>query len=245
MDTVVLPTPPTSGAILHTGNRDGYDRGCGRDNRCVEEMIIQNTINDGNRDILREVANASRDNLRETAGNGRDNLRETGRFGVDNLRETSRIGSALEAAICKVGHEVEKTSAENRVQTLVAAERISENVNRTTLANLLAIKETQRDVDKENAKTREILGQKMWDLEKETLKGFAATQLEALKNKCEIESKIAECCDEQKREAEKTRELIRAERTRELEDRLRDCKVELEISRLRHRHDDHGHGHRN
>ena len=46
MDTVVLPTPPTSGAIMSSSNYGhGYDA-------CVAELITNNNVADNGRAIL-------------------------------------------------------------------------------------------------------------------------------------------------------------------------------------------------
>lgn len=200
MDTTILPTPPTSGAIFSSTR--GYDD-CGRGSHCVEELLLHKAINDG------------------------------------------RHEEAVSRGV--LGAAIERSAGEEKLNSAIVADRIGDVVNRTTLANLLAIKETQRDVDKESCKTREVLGTRMDVIEKEILERTHRIEIEALRNTCAIEKRIDDCCEDNRKEAEKTRDLIRANRTKELEDRLHKAEMLLAINKLgrcgRREEEDNGHGH--
>lgn len=181
--------------------------------------------------VLKEVADASRDSIRETA-----------RVGFDNIRETSRVGSDLAKDVSDARSSVERTSAENRLQMAIASGEIRELIGTTSTVNLLAIKDNLAAIKEESCKnvmetikqgceTREVVKDKFYELNTEMLKGFANTQLEALKNKCDLEAKIAECCCEQKAltisESNATRALILAEGQRRLESENADLRLKV------------------
>lgn len=103
MNTTVLPTPPTSGAIVTGGYDNGYDN-------AVAELITNNNVADNGRAILAAIANgdaaiiaadqaghlvnqkatydAQVAGLNATNMNGTSNLKATGDASVANLKAT-------------------------------------------------------------------------------------------------------------------------------------------------------------
>ncbi len=113
-----------------------------------------------------------------------------------------------------------QAAAEGRLSTIINGSEIRELISSTATTNLMATKD-------EGCKTREVLGAQIWGLEKETLKGFATTQYEALKNKCELEAKLAECCCKLEMEHANTRALILAEGNKRCESENANLRMEL------------------
>jgi hypothetical protein len=264
MNTTILPTPPTSGAIV-TG---GYDRGY---DNAVAELITNNNVADNGRAILTAIANgdaeviaagqvghlanqkatmdASVAGINATNLNGVAGIKETSDASRDNIRETSRVGSDLGHAISDARSSVERTSAENRLATAIAAGEIRELIGKTGFDNLVAVKDNGFAVREEGCKTRETVlidgcktreqeaehfsklqyqaEKNKNDIEKEMLKGFHTTQLEAQKNACELAAKLAECCCKLEMEHFTTRALILAEGTKRLESENSNLRMEL------------------
>lgn len=93
MDTVVLPTPPTSGAIMSSHNYDrGYDN-------ALAELITNNNVADTGRDILAAIANGDAAiiaadqaghlvNQKATSDAGIAAINSTNLNGVSNLKAT-------------------------------------------------------------------------------------------------------------------------------------------------------------
>lgn len=246
MDTTILPTPPTSGAIMTNGN--GYDNG-------LAELITNNNIADTRGDILTAIASgnaaiiaadqaghlinqkatgdASVAGINATNLNGVSNTEATNRNGLANITSTERNSGEIRMNIAK-------EAGESRLATAIGNSEIRELIRETATDNLVAIKDngfaireegckTREVVFTENCKTREILGQKLWDLEKETLKGFHQTQLDAHKNKEELARQLAECCCENKLLQKETQALILSENTRKCEIENQELRTRLMI----------------
>ncbi|MGL5113598.1 MAG: hypothetical protein ACRC6O_13275 [Flavobacterium sp.] len=213
-----------------------------RYDNCQNDLILQgnlhNQIGSGVRDAIKETSDAARDAMEASNRNGIAAIKETSDSARDNIRETSRVGHDLSKDISDARSESSRGDAEGRLQTAIISGEIRELVNTTAASNLIAIKDNGFSIREEGCKTREKicdtehnLTKQIFSLEKETLKGFHQTQLEALKNKCDLEAKLAECCCELKAlslsENNATRALILSEGQKVLAAENSNLKLEL------------------
>lgn len=249
--TTILPTPPTSGAIVQSSGY-GYDN-------AIAELITNNNIADNSRAVLTAIANgdaaiiaadqaghlinqkatmdAAVSGINATNLNGVSNTEATNRNGIANITSTERNSGEIRMNIAK-------EAGESRVANAISAGEIRELINKTGFDNIVATKDngfaireegckTREAVFTESCKTREILGQKLWDLEKETLKGFHQTQLEAQKNEAKLAAQIAKCCCENEiltiKQGTETRALILSENTRKCEQENTELRTRLMI----------------
>ena len=262
MDTTSIIGKDGTPVIVNSPN-NGY--GYGRDRDCVEELIVQNTINAGatsnleathrnttavigaigsaardtieasNRNGIagiKETSDVGRDNIRETSRAGSDNIRETARGASENLRETARVGADLAGSISDLRSAIERTNGESRLSMALASGEIRELINTTAASNLMAIKDNGFAIREEGCKTREVVNDRFYTLNTEMLKGFAASQLEALRNKCDLEKQIAEICCCVEKDGNVTRSLVLAENTKRLESELQEARLKAAIAGL-------------
>lgn len=171
MDTTILPTPPTSGAIFSSGGNN-YDA-------CVAELITNNNIADNSRAVLTAIANgdaaiiaadqaghlvnqkatydAQVAGLNATGMNGTANLKATGDASVANLKATydAQVAglNATNLGTVSVTKAVTDASSLNLNSTERNSAEIRMNVAReageTRLANAIA-----------NGEIRELIGDK-------------------------------------------------------------------------------------
>lgn len=266
MDTVVLPTPPTSGAILSSGN--GYDNG-------LSDLILSNNVADNGRAVLTAIANGNAAiiaadqaghlvNQKATSDAGIAAINATNLNGTANLKATydaqvaginatnlgtvSTTKSVTDSGLANItsternGGEIRtniaKEAGESRLATAISNGEIRELINLRSSESQSSIKDnlieilkegckTREVVKDEACKTREVLGAKLWDLEKETLKGFATTQLEALKNKAELAAQLAKCCCENELLQKETQSLILKQTTDRTKDELLEARFKI------------------
>lgn len=249
--TTILPTPPTSGAIVQSSG-SGYDNG-------LSDLILSNNIADNSRAILTTVANgnaaiiaadqnghlinqkatgdASVANITATNLNGVSNIEATNRNGLANITSTERNAGEIRM-------NVAKEAGESRLATAIGSSESRELIRETSTDNLIAIKDngfaireegckTREVIFAESCKTREILGQKLWDLEKETLKGLADNKYSTLETKCALSAQIAKCCAENEllvaKQSAETRALILSESARKCEAENQELRTRLMI----------------
>lgn len=205
-------------------------------NSCLAELVTNNNIADNGRAILSAIANgnaaiiaadqsahlanqkatmdASVAGINATNLNGVSNIEATNRNGLANVTSTERNGGEIRM-------DIAKEAGESRLASAISSSEMRELINATSTANLVAIKENGFTIRDEACKTREILAKQIWDLEKETLKGFHATQLEAQKNEAKLSAQLAKCCCENEiltlKQGTETRALILAESARKCE----------------------------
>lgn len=236
----------------------------GRRDSCVEDLIVLNAINtaqgntisaiaDGTRDAVKETADGTRTTtkaaydaglaaveaanrngiaaIKETSDASRDNIRETSRAGSDNIRETSRVGSDLASQL-----------SEARLAMAIADGLIRKDIADSSRDNLIAIKDNGFAIREEGSRTREKLCEvehnlekSIFAVEKETLKGFHQTQLEALKNKCELEAKIDAICCCVDKDGAATRALIEANANKVLERENSDLRWKIALQHNHHK----------
>lgn len=79
--TTILPTPPTSGAIVQSS---GYDRGYD----CIESLILSNNIADNSRAVLAAVTNGTAAIIAADQAGHLVNQKTTGDASVANLKAT-------------------------------------------------------------------------------------------------------------------------------------------------------------
>lgn len=252
------------------------------DTSSAEHMVIQAGVGQASRDVLQtgcslgnQVAEASRNILLNDSRNAASivdnnanlsfaNQDRTDKVGIStrdaieyngslNLTSTERNGGEirynLERAAGDTRCTIERTSAETH-------ERLHDNYAGIMIANkdnLLAEKDTQRDVKKAQYESREATwdvhrglgksegrlamqaekhhGLQRLDLaafenraQKQASENYAAVQLEAFKNRAELEREMAHCCCELKERiaatADETQALVRSNETARLRDSL-------------------------
>lgn len=249
--TTVLPTPPTSGAIVTGGYENGYDN-------ALAELITNNNVADNGRAILAAIANGNASiiaadqaahlaNQKATMDASVAGINATNLNGVSNIEAINRNGLAgitsTERNAGEIRMNVAKEAGESRLAGAISAGEIRELINKTGFDNIVAIKDNGFAIREEGCKTREAEAahfaalqyqaeKNKNDIEKEMLKGFAATQLEALKNKCELEKQIAEICCCVEKDGNITRSLILAENTKRLETELQEARLKAAIAGL-------------
>lgn len=236
--TTILPTPPTSGAIVHSGGN--YDRG-----DCIEELITNNNIADNSRAILTAIANGNAAIIAADQTGHLVNQKTTGDASVANLKATydaqvasinaTNIGivsatkavtdngianlGATERNAGEIRMNIAKESGENRIQTAIASGEIRELINTTATTNLLAIKDNLHAIDKEGCRTREVVFAESCKTREQEAEHFAKLQYQAEKNKNDIEKEMLKGFAATQLEALKNK--------CELESKLAECCCEL------------------
>ena len=273
METVVLPTPPTSGAIMSSNNYDrGYDN-------ALAELITNNNVAETGREILAAIGSSTADvianngvhsvaalnatnlasvsNLKATGDASVAGINATSLNGVAGIKQTTDAAVAVSKnvtdgivsvtknvtdgtvsvtkAVTDSAFLASQSAAEGRLTTVINGAEIRELINSTAVTNLIATKDEGCKTREQEASHFAALSlqacENKNDLEKELLKGFHTTQLEAQKNACELAAKIAECCCEQKlltiQQSNDTRTLILAESTKRCESENANLRMEL------------------
>lgn len=260
MDTVVLPTPPTSGAIL-SSNNDNYGYG-------LAELITNNNVAETGREILASIGTSTANIIANNGVNSVAALNATNLASVSNLKATGDASVAGLNATNLAGVSVTKqvtdgtvsitknvndgtvsvtkavtdaqvasatNSAEARLATAISSAEIRELINSTATANLMANRDTQMAVFKDGSHTREETQEAICELSKDTAKGFADAALQACKDAAELARQIAECCCEQKiltlQQGNETRALILSENQKKLEADNADLRMQLLLSK--------------
>lgn len=243
MDTVVLPTPPTSGAILSSGN--GYGN-------AIAELITNNNIADNSRAVLAAIANGDAAiiaadqaghlvNQKATYDAQVAGINQTNLGAVSTTKAVTDSGSlnlsSTERNSAEIRMNVAREAGETRLATAIANGEIRELINEKNTDNLMAIRDNGFAIREEGCKTRELVlieGHKAREKEAEH---FAALQLQAcinkndiekeiFKNKEELARQIAACCCSNELMQKDTQALILKQTT----DRYKD---EIEASRFK------------
>lgn len=249
--TTILPTPPTSGAIVQSSGHGYNDNG-------LESLILSNSIADNSRAVLAAIANgdaaiiaadqaghlinqkATGDgtvaSINATNLNGTANLKATYDAQVAGIEAANRNGVAnitsTERNSGEIRMNVAKEAGESRLATAMGNSEIRELIRETSTDNLVAIKENGFAIREEGCKTRETVNDRFYALNTEMLKGFADNKFEALKNKCELEKQIAEICCCVEKDGNITRTLVLSENTKRLESELQEAKLKAAIAGL-------------
>lgn len=253
--TTILPTPPTSGAIVQSGGTS-YDA-------CVAELITNNNIADNSRAVLTAIANGNASiiaadqaghlvNQKTTADASTANLKATydaqvAGINAANLGIVSTTKAVTDNGIAnlssternsgEIRQNIAKEAGESRLATAISNGEIRELINLRASESQIAIKDNLTEILKEGCKTREqeaahyaaiqLQAEKHRnDIEKELLKGNAALSLQAEKDKNELARQIAECCCKNELMQKDTQALVLKQTT----DRYKD---EIEASRFK------------
>lgn len=246
MDTTILPTPPTSGAIVQSDN--------GR-NDCLADLILSNNIADNARAILttqaqntaaiiaadqnghlinqKTTGDASVANINATNLNGVANLKATGDASVANLKATYDAQVAGTNITNLTSVATQKAITDSALANALSAAEIRELINTTSTANLVATKDegckSRELILIEGHKTREKETEHFAALQLQACKDTAAVLLESERNKAALAAQIAACCCKQEQEASATRALILSESNRVLERETTDLRTRLMI----------------
>lgn len=242
MDALVPPNGTNPGFVVNDESHGYRDFGHHRNTNDV----VLHEIADGTRAILNDVGNNSRSVLNEVAN--------TSRFGIKETADASRF---LMKEICDVDAHLASTIGEDGGQTrgVVEAGRASaerqlialrENNDRNFGEARIQIEKNAGDIRRDNltsfAALDKFLCQNFDNATRDTLKGFADTQLDAARNTAALQltaaqnaaklsAELADCCCEVKElvraEAGTTRELIRDGETQRLRDALAAANQEL------------------
>ncbi len=229
MNTTILPTPPTSGAIV-TG---GYDAGYG-----LAELITNNNIAETSREILAAIGTGNSSIISNIGVNSVAALNATNLASVSNLKAT---GDASVAALKATGDGVvsvnksvydgvvanmnatnltsiatQKAISDAALAAALSAGEVRELINKTAYDGLVAAKDNGFAIREEGCKTRE-----------EVIKGNAVLALQACKDNAELAKQIAEICCCVDKSAAETRALILAEGAKRLESENANLRMEL------------------
>lgn len=254
--TTILPTPPTSGAIVQSSGNNGYDA-------CVAELITNNNIADNSRAVLTAIANGNAAIIAADQAGHLVNQKTTGDASVANLKATydaqvaginqTNLGtvsttkavtdgsslnlSSTERNSAEIRMNVAREAGETRLATAIANGEIRELISEKSTTNLIAIKDNGFAIREEGCKTRELVLIESHKTREKEAEHFAALQLQACKdtsailleserNKAALAAQIAKCCCENELLQKETQALILKQTT----DRYKD---EIEASRFK------------
>lgn len=219
---MVAPIHSFGGFSNYGGNYGGNYGSNKCDTSCLETLIQSNTIHEGHNSIQNAVSQGAKENLSASAGVAREVISElntdfgmlsaaidrTGTRAVDATMSTldavRQEGRATEKAICDTRDAVRQ---EGRLNEQGFA-RVNENINDRFQATFA----------------------KLCDQDKEVLKGFHQTQLDACKNTAELARQIAECCCKNEQVARELNAQVLAKLSDTEVSRLKD---ELQLERIR------------
>lgn len=213
MSTAVLvPRDASSGAVVTESESS-------RKGGCLEELIVQNTVNSAGMENLSATHRNTASVLDALHTVGSAGLRETANASRDNLNATYRAESSVKDQLSDLRSSLERTSGEGRLTTTILAGEI-----RSDLKDVLA------NVMKEGCETRERVLEDGCKTRHQESEHFGQIQLKAAENKASIEAKLAECCYEMKimamENSAKMTELIRSSET----DRIRQENSDLKLN---------------
>ncbi len=212
--TTILPTPPTSGAVVQTSN-GSYGEGF---------FPFWATINEVNRNGAANlqatheanVADLNAINLASVAGINATNLGTVSVTKNVNDGTVSVTKSITDAAVANINAtslasvSVTKAVTDLALSSALTAGETRELINTTSYASLIAAKDNGFAIRDEGCKTRETI-----------LTTSAAAALQACKDAAELAKQIAECCCEQRlltlQQGNETRALILSESTKRCE----------------------------
>lgn len=255
--TTILPTPPTSGAIVQSSGK-GYDNG-------LSDLILSNNIADNSRAVLTAVSGGNAAIIAADQAGHLINQKTTGDASVANLKATydaqvaginaTNLGvvsttksvtdngfaniSSTERNSSEIRQNLAKESGETRLATAISNGEIRELINLRSAENQMAIKDNLTEILKEGSKTREKFAEHFAalelqaernknDIEKEVLKGNAALALQACKDTAALSAQIAKCCCENEMLQKDTQALI----LKQTQDRKNDELLELRFKLL-------------
>lgn len=235
--TTILPTPPTSGAIVHSGYHNGYNN----NNNFFDTWAAIEATNRSANNILSSICDSSMHQINaiNTSSNvinkniGDAAVSAINASNLNGVSTTKAVtdGSSLNLkAISDLQTNLSLANAEERIEAQQNVNTLSNLINSNFLTSFGNQKDIILNVSKEACHTREKSQEQYAAiqleacrnkdiLERELLKGFANTQLEAAKNfaalqlemtkdKCELQKQISDCCCELKEMEKETQALI-------------------------------------
>ncbi len=259
--TTILPTPPTSGAIVQSsGSNDFFSTWAGieatnRNGAMNLKAIGDASIADINATNLASVANLNATNLNGVSVT--KNVTDAAVAGINatNLGTVSTTKAVTDSAVANInatslaGISTTKAVTDSALASALANAEVRELINTTAAANLMATKDSLVALKDDGCKTREqsaaqfaaiqLEACKNADaIEREILKGNAALALQACENKAALAAQIAEICCCVKEDNDKTRALILLDGQKRLETELAEARLKAAIAGLGHcRHD--------
>lgn len=242
--TAFLPTPPTSGAIVQSGGGEGYGYG-------LSDLITNNNIADNSRAVLGSISNSTASIIAAEGVNTVAAINATSQNGIANMKATGDSSVATQKAVGDSSVSTQKSVYDGTVSTTKAVtDAAVAGINATSLANVsiikaitdsatasavaatasaIAAKDTQIQISEDGCKTRDQAAAHFAALQKDM---FDA-KYEALRNKCELEAKLAECCCELKSEHAATRALVLSEGSKRIEAENADLRMQLLLSKAK------------
>lgn len=243
--TTILPTPPTSGAIVQSSGNNSYDA-------CVGELITNNNIADNGRAILTAIANGDAAIIAADQAGHLVNQKATSDAGIANLKATydaqvaginqTNLGtvsttkavtdngtlnlSSTERNSAEIRMNIAKEAGETRLAAAIASSEIRELINEKSTDNLIAIKDNGFTIREEGCKTREFVLIEAYKTREKEAEHFAALQLQGEKDRSALAAQIAKCCCENELLQKDTQALILKQTT----DRYKD---EIEATRFK------------
>ena len=162
-------------------------------------------------------------------------------YGSMNAETTNRNATAVTKAVTDASLAANLDVARLHNEVLTVASELRHEIGTFGAAAALAESRTQFAILKDGAHTREEMQEAICELGKDTAKGFAdaaleackntaAIQLEALRNKCDLEKQIAEICCCVEKDGNVTRTLVLAENTKRLEAELQEARMKAAIA---------------
>lgn len=219
-------------------NRGGY----GED--CLADLINSNAMSDGFRGTTDSVYKSGNDAIAAIQQAQTDLNGNINRAGLHAVEATRDVGSKIQSDLCHGFRDVvsEVGSGFRNLTSDVHSgfTSITRDVNvgfANVARDVCEVRKEICDVKHEVAiSTKEILLENAkceGRTREELLKGFHATQLEALKNKCDLEAKLAACCCELEgkidAQGSMTRELILAQAAAAKDTAIADLKLQVAI----------------
>jgi hypothetical protein len=238
MDTSSIIGKDGTPVIVNSPNRNGYDQNMYQNDwgHGLYDLLNANNIADNSRAVLNAIQFGTAQAVEATHRVGVAGIKETSDASRDNLRETARVGTELSHDISESRAAIERTSAEGRLATAISSGEIRELVREATTTNLLAIKDTDKDVLKESCETRQLLQSvattnllQIKDIQRDVFAEACKTREESFKQFAQLQKDIAECCCENKLLVKDTQALIIAQTSDRKNDELAELRLKLAI----------------
>lgn len=251
MDTVVLPTPPTSGAIL-TSSDKGYgtdffatwagieatNRNGAMNLKAIGDASVAeiNATNLSGVSVTKNVTDAAVAGINATNLNGVSVTKNVTDGTVSGLNATNLSAVATQKAI-----------SDSALANALAFGEVRNNIAESATAAALSSKDIQIAIFKDGAHTREETQEAICELAKDTAKGFADIALQACKDNAALAlqaerihaataAQIAKCCCEAELREKDTQALIIKQSSDAIKDELQEAR--FEILALKNRHHD-------
>ncbi len=257
--TTILPTPPTSGAIVQSsGNGDFFSTWAGieaTNRNGAQNLAATHEANVSDLNAITNTAVATQkyisDGTISVTKNVNDGTTSVNKNVYDGI--VSGLNATNLAAVA-----TQKSISDTALASALAFGEVRNNIATESAVASINAKDIQLAIYKDGAHTREESAEAIAavalqaakdtaalaleackntdSIQREMAKGFADTQYKALEAKCALEAKIAEicCCTEKavSADGERTRGLIALENQRRLEAELAEARLKAAIAGL-------------